>query len=413
MRVFIPSSLLLSLAACADTPREIPHFPEAAVATADPDCVVVTGVRWCARDEAAVTASALPASMREVEVPLRVDPPQSLREQMLGSWTYTSDGTRWEAVEIEDEEAVLAKFEAAQERMLAEHPGYMPAPRPDLDAVPEWDEGAMASHGDTIRLLTWSHTDCDSDSERDMSAWDTDDRDRTPDPMSAAHRRNLLIEAEGMESKLCTAVLVDSDTVLTAAHCVVEGGSIFGWNLYDEGEIEVCSYGNHSANVTDTTDILCAHNTSITFPSGYTGAGNANDYALVHLDESFSMSAMPMFSGSAAEVEAADSYNVGYPGFEPDCDSNQLAPTNTTDDDATEVGMKGWRSTASVINYGSSLIKTYHDAGAGESGSAIYYYPTSSTYEMTGIMAGFVTGAPSYTGGPSSDNFSSWVTANM
>ncbi|MDG1051573.1 MAG: serine protease [Planctomycetota bacterium] len=317
-------------------------------------------------------------------------------EDMIGSIRIDEYGRRWRAVDVDRGSLMdaIASYDALVERSFGQEPGAESSDPFQRRAAESTDRGLAM-----WRPMSWTKTDCDGDGEDDIRRYGSDDRSLAASPMTTRQKKVVLIQGNRWGS----GVMVDSNTVLTAAHVVTNAsGSAFATSSFD-----VLTLGNYQAGAVARTV------TSITLPGGYTGDGDFNDdYALLHLNISPSVGWMAISRASNATIKAADSYNAGYPGFTPGCVANLVGGTLSS-----FWGVKQYWSKGDLFGTTAKRVKTRLDSGPGHSGSPIYYYPSGccGSHYVTGVLAGHVDFwiGTDYTGGPKGSAIRSWVIANM
>lgn len=317
-------------------------------------------------------------------------------EDMIGSLRVDEYGRRWRAVDVNRGSLLDAidRYDALVESRFGQEPGAEtrdPFRRRPSEAG---DRGLAI-----WRPMSWTRTDCDGDGVPDIIRYGSEDRSLASSPMTTRQQKVVLIQGNRWGS----GVMVDSNTVLTAAHVVTNAsGATFATASFD-----VLTRGNYQAGAVARTV------TAITLPGGYTGDGDfSDDYALLHLNSSPSVGWMAISRASNSTIKAADSYNAGYPDFTPGAASNLVAGTLSS-----FWGVRQYWSKGDLFGTTAKRVKTRLDSGPGHSGSPFYYYPSGccGSHFVTGVLAGHVDFwiGTDYTGGPKGSAIRSWVIANM
>lgn len=133
-------------------------------------------------------------------------------DQLLLSTEVDEYGRLW-VVSSVDEDMLDALLVAAE-----------PDDADDVDSDPSRDDSLFTDDlSDTLvyqEPLTWFGTDCDSDGWNESWLWDAESRSPASNPMTAEEDKTVFIAwSEGL---LCSGVLVDDRTVLTAGHCLYD-----------------------------------------------------------------------------------------------------------------------------------------------------------------------------------------------
>lgn len=320
-------------------------------------------------------------------------------EDMIGSVRVDEYGRRWRTVHVDRGGLTdaIARYDALVERTLGAEPGAV-----SEDPFQRRDPEVVAEGLAMWRPMSWHSEDCDGDAEVDRVAYGSDDRLPTFTEMATEERKVVLIQGPRWGS----GVMVDHDTVLTAAH-VVSGPT--GWPA-SPLDYEVFTLGNHKPGARMRTV------TSITLASGYAGDGDiSNDYALLHLSSSPSVGWMAVSSASNSTIRSRPSYTMGYPEWTPYCRWRNVVPGRIV----SRAGMRQYWGSGALFGTTSRRVKTRLDGGTGQSGSPYFYFPTGSgwgsAHYVTGIFAGHVDvwSGRDYNGGPKGRAIRSWVIAHM
>ena len=327
----------------------------------------------------------------------RAEVPTSPVDDMIGSLRVDEYGRRWRTVAVDRGplEGAIRRYDDLVARTFGEEP----------DAVDEDPFSPRAAEGTEEGLalwrpLSWTRTDCDGDGEHDLSRYGADGRTRASNPMTTQERKTVLINRAAPSG---SGVMVDGDTVLTAAHVVTDASG----NPHCVTSFEVWTRGNSQAGATRRVV------TDITVCGGYSGDGDwGDDYALLHLDSSAAVGWMAISRASNSVIRAADCHNDGYPSWTPGCGLN-LVPGPTP----MSWGVLQFGSSGDLFATTSKRVKTRVDAGPGHSGGPFYYFPSGccGAHFVTGLLSGHVNllVGKDYTGGPKGSAIRSWVIANM
>jgi len=250
--------------------------------------------------------------------------------------------------------------------------------------------------------LAWTRTDCDNDDRNDMAAWGVDDRTNTVNPMNTVQRKVLVLQATWADpltpSMACSGTLVDNNSLLTAAHCVLDANGVPANNVI------ACTYGNAQSPA------HCFQTLGARPVGPWAATGDMrDDYAMVHL-QGLVRSWMPLSNASDAELTADRAYNVGYPGFKPTCTSNFTSPV----DPAISFGITPMQANDIVSATPAGLIGTHIDMGRGHSGGPFFNYPAGccTSEALTGVVSGHRQMLfTSYNGGPKVRDIRNWIIA--
>ena len=317
-------------------------------------------------------------------------------EDMIGSVRIDEYGRRWRTVDV-DRGALMdaiARYDALVESKFGAEPGAV-SEDPFQRRAPEQVTEGLAMW----KPLSWTRTDCDGDGVNDILRYGADDRSLAASPMTTRQKKVVLIQG----ARWGSGVMVDSHTVLTAAHVVCRpSGSPYAVSGY-----EILTRGNYQSGA------VVRSATGFTIPGRYTGDGDfSDDYALVHLSSSPSVGWMAISEASNSTIKSAACYNAGYPAFTPRCERNLVAG-----EIASRWGVRQFWSSGDLFDTTSKRVKTRIDSGPGHSGGPFYYYPGGccGSHYVTGVLAGHVDVwiGRDYTGGPKGSAIRSWVIANM
>ncbi len=258
--------------------------------------------------------------------------------------------------------------------------------------------------------LAWTADSCGGGAEDWV--WNSESRNWVGDPMDNRELKVVLILQQG--NAICSGVMVDSDSVLTAAHCLFNAIG----NPIAVGNLGVCSHENRQ------TDADCSTVTAKVIASGYDITSNpiGLDFALLDLSETDITDGefMALSSASDSVIEAAEQDNTSYPAFVPSScgggsgTSNVITANSQTVDDNYD-GSKAFRQTGDITWTASDWFGSSLDGMPMQSGSPFYYFPSS------GSTAHYVTAVlsrqreiigPAYIAGPKVSQFKSFVEAN-
>lgn len=219
-----------------------------------------------------------------------------------------------------------------------------------------------------------------------------------------------------------SGVLVDDDTVLTAAHVVSDQ-----YGYFDPVNMRVCSYGNMQAGA------QCRTVSAVTTPGGTYNGTVDDDYAVVTLNSAYSptLGWMAMSTASDATLASATHYHEGYPSHTLPCEWNDGVPIIQ----GYYLGINPVYGTGEWYNYfGIHQMTAYGPAktvwpgailfnvsgAGGMSGGPYYYCPsgcteTSGAHYITAVTTGHLYTSPTsgYSNGPRASAFRDWVIAHM
>ncbi|MCB9676050.1 MAG: trypsin-like serine protease [Alphaproteobacteria bacterium] len=239
-----------------------------------------------------------------------------------------------------------------------------------------------------------------------------------------------------IQSGNCSGTMLETDFVLTAAHCIsVQSGSTWTWDM-EPRLVVVCSKGNLAGGGPS-----CASASDVVVnPAWYANNGKAkDDWGVIHLESNVVASTDTMYISNAGP-SVWDSYyhrHMAYghgrmPGFSspgvPTCTLNQASSQfSTWTNDLSEVlpldipgGQLGGRNLFRDTRFGdteytSYFTKTRFDAAPGSSGSAYFFCPGEDCNNQPGIIGLHTAYRPWVTHshlGPRAENFKSWVESN-
>ncbi|MEO0972511.1 MAG: trypsin-like serine protease [Pseudomonadota bacterium] len=136
--------------------------------------------------------------------------------QLIGSLAVDEYGRRWVAVDVQADgvKAALAAYDAAVAARFGLEPDHGGATSNPAQARAPEEAGTYTPH-------TWYSTNCDSDSEKEIRRWNSDNRDLSATPMTDRQEKSVLVLLSADNSTFaCSGTMVDDEWLLTAAHCV-------------------------------------------------------------------------------------------------------------------------------------------------------------------------------------------------
>lgn len=226
-----------------------------------------------------------------------------------------------------------------------------------------------------------------------------------------------------------SGVLIDDETVLTAAHVIADEAA-----CVDPYNLVVCSLGNLYAGAE------CVRAESVSAPGGRYDTTTANDYGIIKLRSPFSASAgwMAMSNSPGAVIERATHYHDGFPKFAPGCVKNWTNADSTIVVGGTYIGVDYLTGDWRYYSYNGGYL--YHAYGpvnrinvgtidfevssaAGMSGGPYYYCPSVADPHGGSDSECFITAVTSghqidrwrgpITSGPRVSRFRRWAISHM
>ena len=225
------------------------------------------------------------------------------------------------------------------------------------------------------------------------------------------------------DTENCTGVLVDSNSVLTNAHCTTSASGI----EHSANTMVVCSMENLEENTGGGDQAGCFNVADVdTNPNWVDDSPYdvTQDYALLNLASSPGMGWMELSSASDTDINGPVDYLRGYPGYTRSCLDNKIhQDLLTTVDTFNGVPMFGrqlYEADGDVQSTPTGYVKYDTSDGAGASGGPHYYCPNSdgcATHYITGVHAfASICASPpcasGYTAGPKARDIESWVDLN-
>lgn len=347
-------------------------------------------------------------------------------DEVLTDWTLDPDeyfgvgravrvdaeGREWVLVDV-DVDAVQARVDA-YETDVADRFG----PEPGEPDVGGWEVPENAGEVEWLDpLLGWYKYNCTVGSTTGWYVFDyvSDDIDPVAAPMDAWQRKLMFLG----DDEYCSGVMVDADTILTAAHCTES----------DAGGQTWCSMENLDENSSGGTTASC-HGVDpvlgFTQAPGWSGPPDAaNDYALVHLDSSPGNGWMPL-TIAGYDITLFQDHVQGFPRRDQACTGNNITDPALTTDDAHS-GRQLFGADGQVQTIFPDYVRWNTSGARGMSGSPHFICPTGDCADLqwvTGVMAYANmaacpgTGNPEYcptgaTSGPRAAAIRAWVIANM
>ena len=210
--------------------------------------------------------------------------------------------------------------------------------------------------------------------------------------------------------QICSGVMVNDVTVLTAAHCVADEDGEF-----NAADFIVCTRGNLQVGA------VCKAVTDIHSRVGNWAATDTLDHDIALLElasHPANTGALPMTQASDSVLDDYTQYLLGYPVWaSPTCTYNIVAhgfgsPVVVGGYD----GVYEWRSTGALIDSGATFLTFDINTGGGMSGGAQYYCPSGDCADgawITSLHSARDADDNSVAYGSRAKDFRSWVIANL
>ncbi len=315
----------------------------------------------------------------------------SPRGQIMGSHWFDAKGGEWLAVDFDGRALALKLAEYDRAMRLATGIDEDPAEEGSEWVEEEGGVGILSSH---------TRYECDG---TEYWRFGFDDRERQTTLTERQKASALLPDG------VCGGVWVDSDSVLTAAHCVGD------WKekvLYDKSAVDVCTQGNAYS------DAACMDG-DLVEPDVFVPAKwwkDKNDIAVVNHGYRYSVdsSHTRMWLSRATDkvLREYQMHNIAHPRHAPLCASNVATAISSVHDSARFLThAMGPISTRS--HHGTHRWEI--DGGKGHSGSPIYYCGDErcDTGDSGLVVSIWSTRRPSIhkAVGPKVRTFRSWIVA--
>ena len=294
---------------------------------------------------------------------------RSHRERLEDLRRVDRQGRIW-SVEAIDEDAWLAAMQPDDESDWV---------APSLDEPIAEDDDLAPGTVVRWKPMSWDHRDCVAGSGGVFSPneghfWDGDGRDaKSSSWASRTDRQKSAVFIQSNGTQICSGVMVRSDQVLTAAHCVSDDNN----NRVSTASITVCRAAGDCRNVSD-----------IDFPNSYTGGSGsgggtdfADDWAVLELSSTWpTTETMDLSHASDDKLDDLTKVrNLAFPGYFPYC----------TLTGATLINNIEVEPIAAIKN---RKLRFKIDGTPGHSGSPLYYCSAGNDNECLSGQRGKVIG---------------------
>ncbi len=196
--------------------------------------------------------------------------------------------------------------------------------------------------------------------------FNSDDRAQLSSLTDRQRTAVLITHVVGSDISFCDGVLLDGDSVLTAAHCVVDADD----NALSPYDINVCTLGNAYSGAD-----CHLHASSVDISTSWSGGWDpASDWAVIDVGPAFSGAVtMAVSAASDANVTPISMHNIAFPLDAPSTPTCVSGATTPVDSDGPMANFEVHTEASMAAPVLVSTFQFSHDGGEGHSGSPIYY----------------------------------------